>query len=231
MSARNDIIAGKFKTTPAGAAAGQAADWGGATAELFASFVGYAYANWNYAAQPGAQTAKALLDGDGPKTIACGTIREALKLMLREDLALTDVANADINRYFLTKPGLQCFDTKVKGNVGNHGKPSFDLACHFSTHYFLQTGGKFFDPCLMAVYANAQGPIGHCTNSVGGTQGLRKAGTGNALVLLHLLPGRTVPGFGSVWEILLPAECKTVLTSPELQALKNDPDVKAAKLL
>jgi hypothetical protein len=233
MTARQDILAGKFKASPAAttalAQAGGTA--GGATAELFANFVGYANATWSYAAQPGAQTAPALLDGDGAKSIACGTIREALKLMLREDLNLTDVKNADINGYFLTRSGLQCFDPKVKGNVGNHGKPTFDLACHFSTHYFLQTGGKFFDPCLMAVYAKEDGPISHRTKVIGSMEGLRKAGTGRALLLLRLLRGRTVPGFGSVWEVLTPAECKTVLSATELQTLKNDQDVKDSKLL
>ena len=116
------------------------------------------------------------------------------------------------------------------GNVGNHGKATYDVACHFSTHYFVEAGNDFFDPCLMAVYKSIDGPIGHKTRLVLGSP-LRKAGTGKALVILNLLPGRSTPGFGEVWEILLPAEWKTVLKREELQALKNDPDVKAAKLL
>jgi len=231
MSARSDILAGKYKTSAAAAGALRAAGGTGATAELFASFVGYANACWSYAAQPGGQTAAALLAGDGNKTIACGTIREALKLMLREDLKLTDVANADINEYFVSKPGLACFDPKVTGNVGNHGRGTFNAGCHFSTHYFLSTGGKFYDPCLMAVYSSLSGPIGERTRQIPNGQGLRKAGQGRALVIFHLLAGRTVPGFGSVWEILKLEECKAALTAAELQTVKNDPDVKAAKVL
>jgi hypothetical protein len=100
--------------------------------ELFAGFVGYASAHWSYAAQSGAQKAPDLLDGEGTKMVACGTQREALKIIMRDDLKLT-ARNADINERFLTKPSLQCFDAKVKGNVGNHGSTTFDLACHFST--------------------------------------------------------------------------------------------------
>lgn len=233
MSARDDILSGKFKTSPAGAEALRKAGGTGAEAELFASYVGYANAMWSYAAQPGAQKAQDLLDGDGTKSVACGTLREAFKLMLRDDLRLTDVANADINEYFLTKPDLKCFDAKVTGNVGNHGKTSFNLACHFSTHYFVRAGTTYYDPCLMSVYTSTDGPIGQRTRLVANTGGggLRKAGTGKALVLLHLLTGRTVPGFGSVWEILTPAECAGVLAPNELQGLKNDPDIKAGKLL
>jgi hypothetical protein len=142
MSARQEILNGKFKESPSGLEALRAASGSGAMAELFAGFVGYAGAHWSYAAQSGAQKAPDLLDGDGSKNVACGTLREALKIMMREDLALT-VRNADINERFLTKPSLRCFDSKVKGNVGNHGSTTFDLACHFSTHYFVETGGKY----------------------------------------------------------------------------------------
>lgn len=229
MTARQDILNGKFAATASGAAAKRAAGGTGDLAELYAGFVGYASANWNYAAQPGGQTASALLSGSGSATIACGTIREALKLMLREDLDLKDVQNADINGYFLTKPHLSCFDPKVKGNVGNHGSQNHDLACHFSTHYFLSTGGKYYDPCLMAVYTSNKGPVACETRSVAGPPGLRKAGSGNALVFLHLLAGKSVPGFGSVWEILKPQECKKALSTAEYNALKNDMDFKAFK--
>jgi hypothetical protein len=66
-----------------------------------------------------------------------------------------------------------------------------------------------------------------------GSSNLRKAGTGRALVILKQMLGRTLPGFGTVWEILTPAECKQpgVLSAQDLRALKNDPDVKASKLL
>ena len=61
--------------------------------------------------------------------------------MLREDLHLTNVANADINEYFVTKPGLEYFESRITGSVGNHGRETFTAGCHFSTHYFLSTGG------------------------------------------------------------------------------------------
>jgi hypothetical protein len=232
MSARQEILDGKFKTSPSAVAALRAAGGAGTTAELFSSFVGYACAQWSYAAQPGAQKAQELLDGDGAKTVACGTLREAFKIMMRDDLHLT-VRNADINDRFLTKPSLACFDSKVKGNVGNYGSNTFDLACHFSTHYFVETDGKFYDPCLMSVYANSDGPIAHKTMLVKNSDKLRKAGKGRSLVILKLLPGRSVPGFGEVWEILTPAECKRtgVLTPKDFQALKMDPDVMAGQLL
>jgi len=232
MSARADILSGKFQKSPAGAGAHARAGKMGAAADLFASFVGYANATWSYTAQPGGQTAPGLLDGDGPKNVACGTVREALKIMLRDDLQLTDVSNEDINEYFLTKPGLECFDSKVKGNVGNHGRTTFDLACHFSTHYFVSTGGKHYDPCLMAVYTTRDGPIAHRTRLIQGSEGaLRKAGAGRSLLILNLLRGRSVPGFGSVWELLAPSECKAALPRNLLDSLKNDPDVKSAALL
>ncbi len=232
MSARQDILSGKFKDTPAGLEAFRAAGGAGATADLFAGFVGYASAHWSYAAQPGAQKAPELLEGDGAKTVACGTLREAIKIMMREDLQLT-ARNADINERFLTKPSLSCFDPKVKGNVGNHGSPNFNLACHFSTHYFVETGGKYYDPCLKAVYASESGPIAHKTSLVKNSNNMRKAGTGRSLIILKLLPGRSLPGFGEVWEILTPAECKAqgVLSAQDLQALKADPDIMAGKLL
>jgi hypothetical protein len=231
MSAREDILSGKFQKSPAGQLAHTKAGGTGAVADLFASFVGYANATWNYAAQAGGQTAQGLLDGDGKKSAACGTVREALKTLLRDDLHLTDVKNEDINEYFLTKPGLECFDSQVKGNVGNHGKMTFDLACHFSTHYFVSTGGKHYDPCLMAVYTSQDGPIAHRTKVIKDTEGaLRKAGTGRSLLILNLLRGRAVPGFGSVWEILLPSECKAVLPRNQFESLKNDQDVKNARL-
>ncbi len=234
MSARKDINDGKFKDSPTGKAALRTAGGTGETAKLFASFVGYANAKWSYSAQSGGQSAKGLLDSDGPMNAACGTLREAFKIMLREDLQLNTVTNADINGRFITKPGLKCFDTKVKGNLGNYGKQTFDLGCHFSSHYFVKVANKFYDPCLMAVYTTLEGPIAHKTRPVQGTYPpLRKAGTGKALIILSIVPGRTLPGFGEVWQILLPAECKRkgVLTPDNLKKLKRDPDVVSSKLL
>lgn len=234
MSARDDILAGKFKDSPTGKAALRAAGGNGQTAELFANFVGYASATWNYSAQSGGQTAKGLLDGSGAMNAACGTLREAFKLMLREDLQLNTVSNADINGRFITKPNLQCFDSKVTGNLGNYGQHTFNLGCHFSTHYFVKESAKFYDPCLMAVYTTLEGPVAYKTRPVQGTfPPMRKAGTGKALIILQLVQGKTLPGFGEAWQILLPAECKAkgVLTPANLKALKNDPDVKFSKLL
>lgn len=231
MSARADILAGTNNTAAAALTARRAAG-DGAMADLFVNFVGYASTNWTYAAQPGAQTAADLLAGDGPKTVACATLREALRTLVAEELGL-EVSRTDINSYFLTKPGLQCFDLRVKGNVGNFRSTTYTLACHFSTHYFIKVADRYYDPCLTAVYTTDKGPVLHETrpiNNLGGTLMMRKAGAGRALILLRLLRGATVPGFGSVWEILTPADCKTALSAIELTALKKDPDVLAAKL-
>lgn len=227
MTARADILSGKFNDAPAAIAALRGAGTG-PMADLFASFVGYASVNWNYAATSGAQTAPDLLGDDGIKSVACGTLREALKIMVREDLAAT-ADNADINGHFLTKSGLSCFDPKVKGIVGNRGAMTYDLACHFSTHYFLKTGDRFYDACLTAVYTSIEGPIAHRTRVIAGVN-MRKAGTGKALIFIRHIPGKTVAGFQSVYELLTPAECKTALPPIEFTALKKDPDVMAAKL-
>lgn len=40
-----------------------------------------------------------------------------------------------------------------------------------------------------------------------------------------------MPGVDSVWEVLLPAECKKVLDQRNLHAVKDDLDVKAAGLM
>ncbi len=80
MSARHEVLNGTYKESPSGLEALRAAGGTGTIAELFASFVGYATAHWSYAAQSGAQKAKDLLDGEGPKNVACGTLREAIKM-------------------------------------------------------------------------------------------------------------------------------------------------------
>lgn len=230
MSARDDIIAGKFKDSLEWKVALHAAGGtgGGATATLFANFVGYASASWDYAAK--GNTAKDILTGDGRKFVACGTLREMLMLLFREELNLT--VSPQQESHFLCKPSLRCFDSKVKGNVGDHGKPTFDVATRFNEHYFCETGGRFYDPCLMAVYQSKEGPVGQRLKPINGGAGeLYKAGTGKALVILHLLRNRPVPGFDSVWEILLPAECKKVLDQRNLQAVKDDLDVKVSGLI
>lgn len=151
-------------------------------------------------------------------------------LLLRDELQLT--VSPQQESHFLCKPRLQCFDPKVKGNVGNHGKPTFDVATRFNEHYFLETGGRYYDPCMMAVYQSKDGCVGQRVRAIGGGAGeLYKAGIGKALVILHLLRNCPVPGFDSVWEILLPTECKTVLDQRNFQAVKDDLEVKTAKLL
>lgn len=233
MSAREEILAGTYKDTAAGVAALRAAGGTSDVDKLFASFVGYASVHWNYAAQSGKQTAEDLLDGEGTKNVACGTLRSALIILLRDMQLKVNVV--DLNDRFLSKPSLSCFDPKVKGNVGDYGSAIFDAACHFSSHYFLETGGKYYDPCLMATYSNSNGPIGHKTSLVlnSGPDWLRKVGSGRSFYILKLVPAKTVPGFGEVWHMLTPAECKIagVLTAKQMQAVKADPDVMAGKLL
>ena len=190
MTARADILSGKFKDSPAAIAALRSAG-DDDMAKLFASFVGYASVNWNYAATSGAQTAPDLLAGEGTKSVACGTLREALKIIVREDMKLT-AENADINGHFLTKRQLSCFDPKVKGNVGNRGATTYDLACHFSTHYFLKTNGKYYDACLTSTYAREDEPILQRTRGITGVN-MRKAGTGKALIFIRHLAGENRP--------------------------------------
>ncbi|TDU28662.1 hypothetical protein DFR24_3037 [Panacagrimonas perspica] len=201
--------------------------------KLFENFVMYAKANWLYQAQPGAQKAADALAATGPATLACGTIREALKLMLREDLEQTAV-NEDINSYFLTKPGLKCYDARVTGNLFDETGAGNALACHFSTHYFIKCNGKWYDPCLTAQYFTREGPVQAYTEKVGPTSAnsiasLRKAGTGPALMVFKLEPGRSVPGFGSVWKLIRKNELKAAVTQLDLVKAKADPDLKAAK--
>ena len=204
--------------------------------KLFENFIGYAGANWKYAAQQGAQTAEDALDGTGTKTLACATIRKALQIMVRDTLNVP-TTNTDINEYFITRPGLKCFDPTVTGNVGSRGTGAFNLGCHFSTHYFLNCNGKFYDPCLTSVYGSADGPVMYKTFIVKGplpsspsVPPIRKAGTGTSLMFFCLIPGRAVPGFGSVWEVVKPAELKNVLSSNDYKIALTDPVVKAAGL-
>lgn len=204
--------------------------------KLFDNFIGYAGAHWKYAAQQGAQTAEDALAGDGAKTLACATIRKALKIMLNDVLA-TPSNNVDINEYFVTRPGLKCFDPLVTGNLGNHGSGIFNLGCHFSTHYFLSCNGKYYDPCLTSVYTSAEGPVMWKTSVVKGEKlgspsvpSLRRAGTGMTLTFLHQLAGRVVPGFGTVWEVLRPQELKGALSKPDYAIAITDPVVKVAGL-
>jgi hypothetical protein len=198
---------------------------------LFENFLQYASANWNYSAQSGKQTAADLLSGTGSKNVACGTLREAFKLLIRNELNL-QAENQDINGYFISKPTLKCFDNKVTGNIANPGSGFFNLGCHFSTHYFVKSEGKYYDPCLSTTYSSATEPILITTNLVMAFTGgsLRYGGTGKSTVILRLIPGKTVPGFGSTWELFSLAKdnLSKKLTTKEYAALKATPALKSA---
>jgi hypothetical protein len=201
---------------------------------LFENFLQYASANWSYSAQSGKQTATDLLSGSGPKNVACGTLREGFKLLIRNELKL-QADNEDINNYFISKPTLKCFDNKVSGNIGNPSSGVFNLGCHFSTHYFVKSEGKYYDPCLSSIYSSATEPILINTSLITGFPGgsLRFGGTGKAIVILRLIPGRSVPGFGSTWELfsLFKDNIAKKLTSKEYAAVKLNPVIKAAGVL
>lgn len=198
---------------------------------LFENFLAYASANWNYSAQSGKQTAMDLLSGSGAKNVACGTLREAFKLLVREQLKL-EAANEDINGYFITKPTLKCFDTKVTGNMANPGSHVFNLGCHFSAHYFVKCGGKYYDPCLNTTYARADEPILMRSSPVPNAMTLRYAGSGRAVVLLRQLLGQSVTGFGTTWEVysVTKDDLGRHLTPKEYAAAKAAPVLKGAGL-
>ena len=232
MTAREEILSNKNDILKLKAE--KKLDQQGLADKLFENFVIHAKANWKYAAQPGAQKAADALNGTGAATLACGTIREALKIMFRDELDAT-AANEDINSYFLSKPGLKNFDSVVTGNVFDETGMGASLACHFSTHYFLKLGIKWYDPCMTSQYVTREGPVHAYTKNVGlppqntiGT--LKKAGSGTSLMLFQLQPGRSVPGFGSVWKIVKLKDLKTLLSKGEYDKAKLDPDLKTAGL-
>lgn len=193
---------------------------------LFENFITYASANWQYLAQPGAQKAEDALASDGPASLACGTIREALKIMFKEVLDLT-AQNEDINGYFISKPGLKNFDSRVTGNL--FSETGQVLGAHFSTHYFLKCGSKWYDPCLMSQYASKEGPI-HAKTTIVGTSfksvlGWRKSGSGPSLTFFKL-EQRLVPGFGTTWKTFKPKDFKAALTKQDWEIAKTDPELK-----
>ena len=241
MSARADILSGKFKDTPAAQQAKRAATSGDAElAELFAKFVGYAAANWDYVAQPGQMTANQLLEGEGRKSPACGTLREALIALIKDELEINDVGTASVESSFLVKTGLECFDPKVKGNVGNYGARGpndYKVGCVFSKHYFLRSKGKFYDPCMKSVYTAENGPVAGMLEQINKPIGLGRknppmftVGNGRSLIVLmnenYSLNKTTVPGFGATWVILLPKECQDVLDKDGWKLFKQDQRVK-----
>ena len=193
---------------------------------LFENFLQYASANWTYSATSGKQTAPDLLAGSGAKTVACGTLREALKILIREQLKL-EAKNASQNR-FISRPNLKCFDSKVTGNMGKPGSNDFSLGCFWSEHYFLESGGKFYDPCLSAIYAREDGPILARTTNVPNATHIVYAGFGRSTILMRSLPNRTAPGFGGVWEVfpIDKNEIKKLLNAKEYAAVKLIPALK-----
>jgi hypothetical protein len=246
MSARADILSGEFKDTPAAQQAKRAASSGDVDlAELFTNFVGYAAANWDYVAQPGRMTADQLLDGDGRKSPACGTLREALMTLIKEELNIDDVGPASVESPFLVKTGLECFDPKVKGNVGNYGARGpneYGVGCVFSKHYFLRSKGKYYDPCMKSVYTVESGPVAGKLETINKPMGLGHknppmctVGNGRSLIILlnenYSLQKTTVPGFGATWAILLPKECEDILDKDGWKLFQKDNVVKASGLL
>jgi hypothetical protein len=246
MSARADILSGKFKLTPAAQQAKRAAYSGDAELkELFTNFVGYAAENWDYAAQPGKMTAGELLEGHGRKSPACGTLREALMTLIKDELNINDVAPASVEGKFLVKTGLECFDPKVKGNVGNYGARSpdqYSVGCVFSGHYFLRCKGKYYDPCMKSVYTVENGPVAGKLELINKPLGLGHknplmftVGNGRSLIVLmsenHSVQKTTVPGFAGTWAILLPKEWKDVLDKEGWKLFQKDPVIKASGLL
>lgn len=194
---------------------------------LFTNFIEYAAKNWQYNAINGANTAEDALNSSGVASLACGTIRDALKIMFKDVLGLI-AQNEDINYYFITKPGLKNFDNRVTGNL--FSETGQVLGAHFSAHYFLKCGSKWYDPCLMAQYMTKEGPVHAKTLNVGIPQsrsvhGLKKAGTGHSLTFFKL-DQRPVPGFGSTWKTVKPKDLKAALTKQDWELAKLDPDVK-----
>lgn len=225
MTARADILNNRYLHTPAGQTAFQAAGTSD-IAEVFGSFVGYASTNWNYAATaPFGQKVGDVIDGDGTKEVACGTLREAFKIVLREDCE-KKVSDASFAR-FMTRRELNCFDPKVKGNVGYFRSSSFNLGCYFSLHFFIEYDGKFFDPCLMATYATESGPaLAHCRDL--NPLRLVLLGTGRDAKILRKLVNRPVPGFDSAYEMIAPHQLSEALSPEDFKTLKKDVRFTAA---
>ena len=197
---------------------------------LFENFMLYATANWNYAASG---TTGDLLATTGPKTVACDNLATAFASLIKiaDDKLKPERSSKN---WFITRPELKCFDTKVKGNMGNPGAlvaANFNLGCHFSAHYFVKCGDKYYDPCLASTYGSEDGPVSMQTRIVQNSDNLRFAGTGRTIILLK--PKQMViPGFSSVFEILsiYKDNLKKILSTKDYEAAKKNQTLVAAGL-
>ncbi len=200
---------------------------------LFENFMLYATANWNYGA---AGTAGDLLGTSGSKTVACDNLAAAFTSLIKiaDDKLKPNPGGKPSKNWFIARPELKCFDSKVTGNMGNPGAmtaSSFNLGCHFSAHYFVRFGDKFYDPCLATTYGREDGAVSMQTSLVMGSDNLRFAGNGRSIILLKQKQ-MAVPGFTSVFEILsiFKDDLKKSLSPKDYDAAKKNQVLRAAGL-
>jgi hypothetical protein len=120
----------------------------------FSNLVSYASKNWSYTAS-GKEGGEALLAGTATKA-PCGGIATALKLVFINSLGVPakEIDYIRVTGYLWTGPTYLCFDPKVKGNLRRLETPGqYGNGCIFNEHYYLQCGGKYYDPCLSVSYA------------------------------------------------------------------------------
>lgn len=206
---------------------------------LFANFVAYAAVNWVYRTTSEA-TDLGLLNGTGANITACATIAGAFRILVTELfprllVSAVSLDSSSNSGHFLVKPGLRCFDRTSIGNIGNYGAKTaseFGVGTYFPNHYLAKVGNRYYDPCLMASYATADGPRWKDVKplSLGRKNpgGMKKVGHGKDLIVLlpEMVP---VPGFSSRYLILQPKQCKSILDRDGFETLKKDPDVSAGK--
>jgi hypothetical protein len=197
---------------------------------LFDNFMQYISAHWHYHATPPNQNPIDLLGGSGAKTVNCDNLSAVFAALIRDIDDKLKPAKASKN-WFISKPALKNFDAKVTGNMGNPDATSFNLGCHFSAHYFVNFNGKYYDPCLSTTYNSETGAVFMETRLVPGTNNLRYAGTGNAIILLKPKQ-KVINGFGGVFEVLSIAkgDPKKRLDKKEYEAASKVPALKAAGL-
>ena len=200
---------------------------------LFENFMLYATANWNYGA---AGAPGDLLGTSGSKTVACDNLAGAFTSLIKiaDDKLKPNPGGRPYKNWFISRPELKCFDRKVTGNMGNPGAigaTNFNLGCHFSAHYFVKFGDKYYNPCLSTTYGREDGAVFMQTNLVMGSDNLRYAGTGKSIILLKQKQ-MAVPGFTSVFEIfsIFKDDIKKSLTPKDYDAAKRNPALRAAGL-